>query len=407
MPRAASARVETRTARLRLAPRKDPYWRQLEVGLSLGYYRVAGTGAGMWWGRARLDGRYVIGSIATADDLTDADGEHVLDWKQAQAAVRAWAAKQTGRAPLTFADVVRLYLEDLGARRGERAATGAEGRLNKHLLPVLGERKVADLTAADLLAWRNGMVPANGAEDERVRRGRDTANRILHIAKAALNHAFRAGLIADDRSWRRVGAFRNVGAARKVILDPLQLQLLADAAEPDLRALIIAGAQTGCRLGELVDAKVRDLDLDAGTLRAAGKTGPREIYLAAATVLLLRRAASGKGPADHLLPPAGRSHWNRGLHARRFANAVAKAGLDPATCFYSLRHSYISHALKSLVPIQAIADHCGTSPSMIATHYGKFARTDKRHYAEVAAVNLRSDGSGAEVVRLHGAGSRD
>ena len=397
MSRSTSARLETRTARLRLAPRKDPYWRQLEVGLSVGYYRAAG--AGVWWGRVRTGGRYVIASLATADDLTDADGERALDWKQAQAAVRAWAARQTGTGPLTVADVVRDYLSDLEARRGERAATGAAGRLKKHLLPVLGERKVADLAAADLLAWRNGMVPANGADEERVRRGRDTANRVLHIAKAVFNHAFRAGQITDDRAWRRVGAFRNVGMARKVILDPRQLQLLVDACEPGLRELVAVGAQTGCRLGELVDAKVRDLDLDAGTLRVAGKTGEREIHLAPATALLLHRATSGKRPDAHLLPPAGGSRWNRGLHARRFANAVAKAGLDPATCFYSLRHSYISGALRQLVPVQAVADHCGTSPAMIAAHYARFVTADKRRYAEIACPELSVDGS-AEVVRI-------
>jgi integrase len=396
MPRSVRARIETRSARLRLSARKDPYWRQLELGLSIGYYRAASV----WWGRVRTDGRYTIASITTADDHADADGERVLDWKQAQAAVRAWAEKQTGSGPLSVADVVRTYLEDLRARKGDRAAKGAAERLDKHLLPVLGDRRVVDLTAADLLTWRNSLVPANGADEERVRRARDTANRLLGITKAALNHAFRAGQIADDRAWRRIGAFRNVGMARKVILDPLQLQRLTDACEPGFGELVVAGAQTGCRLGELVDAKVRDLDLDAGTLRVAGKTGEREIHLAPATALLLRRAASGKRPDDHLLTPVGRSHWSRGLHVRRFAAAVARAGLDPATCFYSLRHSFISHALKQLVPVQAIADHCGTSPGMIAAHYAKFIVADRRRYAELAAPELRLDSSGADVIPL-------
>ena len=101
MPRSVRARIETRSARLRLSPRKEPYWKQLQQGVHAGYYRPQNT----WWRRARVDGRYVIELFATADDHADADGQHVLNWVQAQAAVRAWAAKQTGAGPLTVDDV--------------------------------------------------------------------------------------------------------------------------------------------------------------------------------------------------------------------------------------------------------------------------------------------------------------
>ena len=38
------ARLETREARLRLAVRRDPYFRQLEKGVSLGYRRTRSAG---------------------------------------------------------------------------------------------------------------------------------------------------------------------------------------------------------------------------------------------------------------------------------------------------------------------------------------------------------------------------
>jgi integrase len=207
--------------------------------------------------------------------------------------------------------------------------------------------------------------------------------------KAALNRAFKDGLVVDDKEWRRVEPFENVGAARKVILDPIELQLLVDACAPGLRELVAVGAQTGCRLGELTAAKVRDFDPEAGTLLVDGKTGGREVHLAAATVLLLRRCASGKRPDALLLPPPDRPCWSKNLHTARLAAAVRKAGLDPATCFYSLRHSYISHALKSLVPVKAVADHVGSSMAMLEKHYAKFIVADRRRYAEIAAPELR------------------
>jgi hypothetical protein len=42
------AALETRTARSRLRPRKEPYYRGLDPGLSLAYHKPIGGGAGSW-----------------------------------------------------------------------------------------------------------------------------------------------------------------------------------------------------------------------------------------------------------------------------------------------------------------------------------------------------------------------
>src|SRR5262249_25287409 len=79
------ASVETRTARLRLSIRSEPYWRGLERGFALGYRR-RGNG-GTWLARRRMGGGgYAEHRIGTTDDLQDADGVAVLDYGQAQSA---------------------------------------------------------------------------------------------------------------------------------------------------------------------------------------------------------------------------------------------------------------------------------------------------------------------------------
>ena len=106
-----------------------------------------------------------------------------------------------------------------------------------------------------------------------MRRSRDSANRVLTMAKAAFNLAFNTGGVTDDRAWRVVKPFRDVGEARKVILSEAEIQRLMDACDADLRELVIAGALTGARLGELTAAKVRDFDAAAAILTVNGKTG--------------------------------------------------------------------------------------------------------------------------------------
>ncbi len=70
------AKLDTRNARSKLKARREPYWRTLSEGLSIGYRTGAKGGTRI----ARLytaeHGRRYR-AIGTADDVVDADREHV------------------------------------------------------------------------------------------------------------------------------------------------------------------------------------------------------------------------------------------------------------------------------------------------------------------------------------------
>ena len=84
--------LETRAARGRLAPRHKPYWHALDQGCQLGYYK--GKDLGIWIARIPLGkGRFAEHRLGLADDFADADGIAVLDYRQAEAAARNWAAE--------------------------------------------------------------------------------------------------------------------------------------------------------------------------------------------------------------------------------------------------------------------------------------------------------------------------
>jgi integrase len=403
---ARKAQIENRTQRAKLNTGKL-HWHVIEPGLAVGYRRPNRGGAGSWYVRALLDGEHKVAALGTADDQAGIG----MDWKQAQAKAREWAAKQTTSGPFTIERAVLDYADDLRARKGERPARemiGHQtesgewrgGRLRRYLLPVLGKRLLADLTTAELVSWRNGLVDDDDDEEE-VRRSRDSANRVLTMAKAAFNHAFTTGRVADDRAWRKVKPFQDVGMARKVILSESEIQRLIDACGPGLRELVAAGALTGARLGELTAARKRDFDADGKTLTVRGKTGERPIRLDSGAAALLHRLASGKSPQDHLFTTADGGPWTASLHARPFATAVedAKPKLDPDTVFYSLRHSYISRALRAGVPTKAVADHCGTSMAMLERYYAKFIQSDMTRYAEMAAPAIKiTDADDEKVV---------
>ncbi len=90
---AQDADLESREARSRLAPRQDPYWRSLDKGCHLGYYK--GRESRIWIARlSRGKGRYAERRVGLADDFAEADGIAVMDFNQARAAARNWFAMQ-------------------------------------------------------------------------------------------------------------------------------------------------------------------------------------------------------------------------------------------------------------------------------------------------------------------------
>ena len=93
MPKPRNAKLESATARRKLAVRKKPFYVRLSPGIALGYRRNAG--AGTWTVRVADGGAEWIKKIALADDLEGASPPHVLSYWQALDTARALAKPST------------------------------------------------------------------------------------------------------------------------------------------------------------------------------------------------------------------------------------------------------------------------------------------------------------------------
>src|SRR6516225_5431771 len=97
-------KIDTRTARLRLSVRREPYWTVVSAGCALGYRR--GAKGGTWIAKFRDEGgNRHLEALGAADDAREADELTVFSFAQAQAKARDWfevkARHQTGDlAPL-------------------------------------------------------------------------------------------------------------------------------------------------------------------------------------------------------------------------------------------------------------------------------------------------------------------
>ncbi len=386
------AGLETRTARLKLPVARKPLFLRIGPGLSLGYRRnqVAGT-----WVLRIADGKggAITRAIGTADDFVDADGTSVLNFWQAQEKAQSTARSSSGQGvpkPLTVGRAAEVYLEKLEAKN-PRTARDTRGRLNLHFLNKFGDELVMSLTKSKLEGWLNSMA-LKSQDREAVRRSKDSANRVLSMVKALLNHALRdpANGITDDHAWRLVKPYHGVATPRATHFSEAQARALIDATpDREFADLLTAGFLTGARYGELIACSVCDFDEDAKTLSVDGKTGPRTIILQPEAVIFFQSVCGERGADEPLLKRGDGARWNRSHQQRRMAFALERAGLDQEGTFYALRHSYISRAIEGEVPLNIIADNCGTSVRIIETTYAKVLASKRRDFIERGAPQLR------------------
>jgi integrase len=385
-------KLDTRSARAKLAMRDSPYWVSLAPGCALGY-RKAPKG-GVWLAKIVRDGLRQQTTLGPADDALDPDGVLAIGYAQAQSKAREWFTTITrpGRpsGPYTVREAVADYLHWFRAT-GRKSIKETEASVRAFILPRLGNEDVLLLTPARLRQWHTDIAAApprlrtrpgkkqnvrDTADDpEAPRRRRATANRILTVLKAALNHAWREGKIASDDAWRCVTPFREADAARIRYLDRDECRRLVNASPEALRTMVRGALLTGARYSELARMHVADFHHDSGTLLVrtskAGKV--RHIELTAEGLEFFTGATAGRAGGEFLFHRDGAA-WGRSHQTRPLAEACRAASVSPAASFHTLRHTYASLMIMDAVPLMVVARNLGHADTrMVEKHYGHLA----------------------------------
>jgi integrase len=333
----------------------------------------------------------------------------VLSFAQAQDLALSPPLKPDPGGPLTVFGAMDSYVNFLRDGGRERAAAEAEGRMRKHLPPQLGNTQVADLKPEQLRGWladlakkRSGRRP-DGEEAER--RSRVSANRVLGVLRAALNHAHAEGAVPSDAAWRRrVKPFKNVDVARKRFLSVDESRRLINGCRGPFRLLVQAALHTGARYSELTRLRVHDFDEDGDTIGVAtSKSGkPRRVHLTEEGEAFFRELAVGQPGDALLLPREGSGQWQKSDQHRRMHEAVERARIAPSVSFHGLRHTYASLSIMGGVPLLVVAQNLGHADTrMVERHYGHLAASHKREMIRDYAPRFGiTSGNGGKVREL-------
>jgi hypothetical protein len=254
----------------------------MEAGAALGY-RKGATG-GQWLVRIAdptAGGGYRQASIGRADDTLKADGADVFDYRQAEGKARDWIARQhriragmepepasKAAKPYTVEEAVADYLAEFAARGGKSLVQTRQAAV-AHIVPALGALPVVRLTRERIKGWHRALAAAPArlrtkageirhreadTDPDTPRRRRATANRILTVLKAALNHARAEGKVSCPAdAWAGVRPFREADVPKvRYLLDDEVTRLVPRIGEARhcasmtaLRPLCPLGAEWG------------------------------------------------------------------------------------------------------------------------------------------------------------------
>ncbi|MBA4306874.1 MAG: integrase [Sphingopyxis sp.] len=219
---------------------------------------------------ARLEAKAQLGRIARGDNPAE--------------------EKQLDHRALTVKQLCDLYRNDLEAGlilgkggRSKKATTiySDLGRIKRHIIPLLGTRRVKDLTRADatklLKDVMAGKTRASVKTDKLrgksiVRGGAGTASRTLGLFGAILTYAINAGIIDSNPAHGIRKPKDQVRQRRLTEAEYRELGRILAEARLDERfvtttEVIRLLALTGCRRGEIIGLQWEEVDFDQSCIR--------------------------------------------------------------------------------------------------------------------------------------------
>jgi integrase len=273
------------------------------------------------------------------------------------------ARRAQDRDAMTVRQLCRIYLEaaekGLILGKGKRPKKGSTlyidgGRIERHILPLLGSRRVRDLTTPDILRFMRDVTTGKTADDVKtgfrgraiIEGGAGTASRTVGLLGGILSFAVSEGVIASNPVR---GVKRPADNRREIRLTAEQYRALgktvaaADVGGENPSAVLAIRllALTGCRRGEIERLQWNEVDLPGRCLRFSdSKEGKSIRPLGADAVRLLAKLTND---SRYVLPGKAPDKPFVGL-PKAWPRIIGKANLSDLTP-HGLRHAFASVAV--------------------------------------------------------------
>lgn len=151
---------------------------------------------------------------------------------------------------------------------------------------------------------------------------------------------------------------------------------------------------TGLRLGEILNMKTQDVDIESGIIYVDGKTGRRHAYISEVLKPELQKLLPQQAAQYIFLTPKG-NPVNLRWVSRNFSSIVSEIGFNTGitdssqkVVFHTLRHTFCSWLAIKGVPLYTIGELVGHSSVEMTKRYAKLSPDSKREALKHIAETL-------------------
>jgi integrase len=306
--------------------------------------------------------------------------------------------RSQARRDLTIAELCDLYLAEGCTDKKPSTLATDRGRIERHIKPLLGRRKVASISGPDVRRFLQDVASGKTAADIKtgkrgraiVEGGKGTATRTVGLLGGILTFAVERE-IRPDNPVRGVKRFSDKKYER--FLSPPEMAQLGDALSAALQdgesPLAVAAIRllvlTGARKSEILTLKWEYVDTERGCLRLPdSKSGAKIIPVGAAALEALSDIARIEGN-PYVLP---------GLEGRHFVGLQKiwerirkRAGLEDVR-LHDLRHSFASVAVAGGDSLFLVGKVLGHQHASTTERYAHIADDPLKAVADKTAAHI-------------------
>ncbi len=224
---------------------------------------------GRWEGRypkGKKDGKTVIGSVF--GKTYQETKEKLVVAKNAQSEKMKTAVnRQSDALESDFARVAEEWMEFIKPTLKKSSISKYRSVMDKHLLPEFGERKVVEITRADVMAFSTRLLASGGRNGKGL--APKTVSSIISVLKNVMDYVRRVKcedvIVFDGLIVRQTQKqFRVFSTFEQDILSGFLLEEITP-----IKLGILLCLYTGLRIGEICALKWRDISFDEKKLHVA------------------------------------------------------------------------------------------------------------------------------------------
>ena len=330
----------------------------------------------------RWEGRIVVGHKANGDSIFRyiyADTQKELTAKLRQNIDAYQGIDLTEDSRMSLSEWLDTWLEQMALTLRPGTLEHYRSDLNHHIKPYLGQKRLTQLTSADLRELYRALED-RGRARPRPGQSPGLSPTTVHSIHTTLHQALQAAVeqrMIPDNPAMRAEPPKIIHRAMNILTEEQMERFLAETNRDIVwRDFFYTELTTGLRLGEICGLMWSDFDERKGTLRVCrtlrkekgGRlvAGDTKTYAGTRTILLPSRTAErladrkkrSYSPWIFPNPLQPEAPLNPGTAYRQLKKFLADAGL-PDLRFHDLRHTFATHALASGVDAKTLSGILG------------------------------------------------